>query len=213
MNSLEIISTFIYNNTEKFSVHVWKDFDLSVWKIKHYFCLLWISKIFITHLTRQRTENDPRRSVFWSAHQRLVIIKPSLKQTLFSFSSMKVGFIYCEFLLVGDENNTSCSRLKLRVIQLPRRLLTFICMFFVFQRILLMNNSYFFISELTEQSSHPKGFMLQKLLGSKTSSHKSRPTSQNWDQLVSWITDMWPDRGRLWVLDSDVYTLKLCLKG
>lgn len=92
MNSLEIISTFIYNNTEKFSVHVWKDFDLSVWKIKHYFCLLWISKIFITHLTRQRTEYDPRRSVFWSAHQRLVIIKPSLKQTLFSFSSMKVGF-------------------------------------------------------------------------------------------------------------------------
>ena len=30
----------IHDTKEKFSVHARKDFDLSVWKIKHYFSLL-----------------------------------------------------------------------------------------------------------------------------------------------------------------------------
>lgn len=66
-------------------------FDLSLWKIKQYFACS-DSKILITHLTSKRTKNDPRWGVLWSTHQRLVIIKPSLMQTVFSFSSVKVGF-------------------------------------------------------------------------------------------------------------------------
>lgn len=68
------------------------DSDPSVWKIKHYF------------LPSKRTENDPTWAALRSTHQRLVIIKPSPKQTEFSLASVN-----CDVLLGSDEPWASLS--------------------------------------------------------------------------------------------------------
>lgn len=109
------------------------------------FCLLWIPKIFITHLTSKCTENDPSCGVLWSTHQRLVIIKPSLKQTVFSFCSVKVGFKYCELLLGRAENNTLWFYFrKLWEMQLETEFLSLMCIFFILFFLQINNKLDFF---------------------------------------------------------------------